>query len=213
MHFPLIGAMPGAPVDRAREHTSPPQPHPVPVLALKGAVSPLGIGCGRSAGARVRPRCSPRELGHRKNLVAPGESARLGKITAFGPSPGGGRRRFATLHSTCHPATTFLEPRGRGTGRMAPPGSNKRMGAKAGFVPRFCHHDTWGPPSIFLAQKTGTIADFPISYRDGAQLLHRHESAIDVGAWRTPLPPPPQLPLFANVWRAADQAWSNSDLL
>src|SRR6516225_1864584 len=42
---------------------------------------------------------------------------------------------------------------GRG-GRMAPPGSNKRMGAKAVFVPRFCHHDTQGPPSIFLAQKT-----------------------------------------------------------
>ena len=41
---------------------------------------------------------------------------------------------------------------GRG-GRMAPSGSNKRMGAKAGFVPRFCHHDTRGPPSIFLAQK------------------------------------------------------------
>ena len=51
---------------------------------------------------------------------------------------------------------------------MAPPGSNKRMGAKAGFVPRFCHHDTRGPPSIFLAQKTGTIADFPIRYRGHA---------------------------------------------
>src|ERR1700674_4532916 len=53
-------------------------------------------------------------------------------------------------------------------GRMAPPGSNKRMGAKAGFVPRFCHHDTRGPPSIFPAQKTGTIADFPIRHRGGA---------------------------------------------
>jgi hypothetical protein len=42
------------------------------------------------------------------------------------------------------------------------------MGAKAGFMPRFCHHDTRGPPSIFLAQKTGTIADFPIRYRGGA---------------------------------------------
>jgi hypothetical protein len=42
------------------------------------------------------------------------------------------------------------------------------MGAKAGFVPRFCHHDTRGPPSIFLAQKTGTIADFPIRYRGRA---------------------------------------------
>ena len=54
---------------------------------------------------------------------------------------------------------------------MAPPGSNKRMGAKAGFMPRFCHHDTRGPPSIFLAQKTGTIADFPIRYRGGAYSL------------------------------------------
>jgi hypothetical protein len=36
---------------------------------------------------------------------------------------------------------------------MTPPGSNKRMGANAGFVPRFCHHDTRGAPSIFPAQK------------------------------------------------------------
>ncbi len=56
---------------------------------------------------------------------------------------------------------------GRG-GRIAPPGSNKRMGAKAGFVPRFCHHDTGGSPSISLAQKTGTIADFPIRHRGRA---------------------------------------------
>src|SRR6202163_1680935 len=56
-------------------------------------------------------------------------------------------------------------------GRMAPPGSNKRMGAKAGFVPSFCHHDTRGPPSIFPAQKTGTIADFPIRHRGGAYAL------------------------------------------
>jgi hypothetical protein len=34
----------------------PPQPHPVPVLALEGAVSPLGISCGRFAGAHVRTR-------------------------------------------------------------------------------------------------------------------------------------------------------------
>ena len=37
-------------------------------------------------------------------------------------------------------------------------------------MPRFCHHDTRGPPSIFLAQKTGTIADFPIRYRGDAYL-------------------------------------------
>src|SRR6516165_7088119 len=59
---------------------------------------------------------------------------------------------------------------GRG-GRMAPPGSNKRMGAKAVSVPRFCHHDTQGPPSIFLAQKTGTLAEFPIRHRGHAYLL------------------------------------------
>ncbi len=35
-------------------------------------------------------------------------------------------------------------------------------------MPRFCHHDTRGPPSIFLAQKTGTIADFPIRHRGSA---------------------------------------------
>src|SRR6516225_6097826 len=56
---------------------------------------------------------------------------------------------------------------GRG-GRMAPPGSNKRMGMEAGFVPRICRHDTQGPPSIFLAQKTGTLADFPIRHRGRA---------------------------------------------
>src|SRR6516162_2393772 len=63
---------------------------------------------------------------------------------------------------------------GRG-GRMAPPGSNKRMGAKAGFVPRFRHHDTRRPPSIFLAQKTGTLADFPIRHRGRAYILN-HKS-------------------------------------
>ena len=35
-------------------------------------------------------------------------------------------------------------------------------------MPRFCHHDTRGPPSIFLAQKTATIADFPIRNRGDA---------------------------------------------
>src|SRR6516164_2580749 len=61
---------------------------------------------------------------------------------------------------------------GRG-GRMAPPGSNKRMGPKAVFVPRSCHHDTQGPPSIFLAQKTGTLADFPIRHRGRAYPTRR----------------------------------------
>src|ERR1700748_3273517 len=67
---------------------------------------------------------------------------------------------------------------GRG-GRMAPPGSNKRMGAKAVFVPRFCHHDTRGSPSNSVVQKTGTIADFPIRHRGRAYLHY----AFD--AWMT----------------------------
>src|SRR5215470_1586685 len=41
----------------------PPQPHPVPVLALEGAVSPLGVGHGRFTGAQVRCRRSPKVLG------------------------------------------------------------------------------------------------------------------------------------------------------
>src|SRR5215468_3643261 len=47
---PVAGAL----VDRARKLASHRKPHPVPVLALQGAVSPLGIGCGRFAGAHVR---------------------------------------------------------------------------------------------------------------------------------------------------------------
>jgi uncharacterized protein (DUF1330 family) len=68
---------------------------------------------------------------------------------------------------------------------MAPPGSNKRMGAKAGFMPRFCHHDTRGPPSIFLAQKTGTIADFPIRYRGGAYHAQAKPKAYTVTELQT----------------------------
>ena len=33
----------------------------------------------------------------------------------------GGTRRFATFHSACHRATTFLEPRGEGTGTYGLP--------------------------------------------------------------------------------------------
>src|SRR5262249_819431 len=41
----------------------PPQPHPVAVLALEGAVSPLGIGRGRFTGAHVRFWSSPQLWG------------------------------------------------------------------------------------------------------------------------------------------------------
>src|SRR6516164_2782499 len=41
-----------------------------------GAISPRGVGHGRFTGAQVRGRCSPKILGRRSFLVAPGESAR-----------------------------------------------------------------------------------------------------------------------------------------
>src|SRR6202030_2266196 len=39
-------------------------------------------------------------------------------------------------------------------------------------------HDTRGPPSIFSAQKTGTIADFPIRHRGDAYLLNCHADKL-----------------------------------
>src|SRR5215475_8808798 len=90
-----------APVDRAREthtHThEPPQPHPVPVLALEGAVSPLGISCGRFAGAHVQTRrFGAQEYG--------GCSGRIGSVlngSAVRVVARCGTRRFATLYSAC----------------------------------------------------------------------------------------------------------------
>jgi hypothetical protein len=97
----------------ANTHTrEPPQPHPVPVLALEGAVSPLGIGCGRFAGARVR-------TGRFGAQESDGCSQRIGSVlndSAVRAVARCGTRRFATLHSACHSATTFLEPRGESTG-------------------------------------------------------------------------------------------------
>ena len=84
---------------------------------------------------------------------------------------------------------------------MAPLGSNKRMGAKAGFVPRFCHHDTRGPPSIFLAQKTGTLADFPIRHRGRAYNHRSDELEIPANIILHLLPSySPELNLQENIW-------------
>src|SRR5262245_54232233 len=75
-------------------HThEPPQLHPVPVLALEGAVSPLGISCGRFAGAHVRTR----RFGAQ---VYGGCSRRIGSVlngSAVRAVARGGTRRFATL--------------------------------------------------------------------------------------------------------------------
>src|SRR5262245_21104718 len=119
MHFPPIGAMQARrPVDRAREHThthEPPQPYPVPVLALEGAVSPLGISCGRFAGAHVRTRrFGAQEYGgcsRRIGSVLNGSSVRA--VARCGTSS------FRYAHSACHRATTFLEPRGERYRNMA----------------------------------------------------------------------------------------------
>jgi hypothetical protein len=86
----------------------PPQPHPVPVLALKGAGSPLGIGRGRFIGAHVRFRRS-QLLAVRDAVVPPGESARSRKIAPFGPSPRGGHAsfRYAPLRVPTAPAPSW----------------------------------------------------------------------------------------------------------
>src|SRR5262245_57000004 len=113
MHFPLIGAM-QAPVDRAREtHThEPPQPYPVPVLALEGAVSPLGISCGRFAGAHVRTR----RFGAQES---DGCSRRIGSVlngSAVRAVARGGTRRFATLAPRATPPLPSWNRVGKGTG-------------------------------------------------------------------------------------------------
>ena len=87
----------------------PPQPHPVPVLALEGAVSPLGISCGRFVGAHVRTRrFGAQESG--------GCSRRIGSVLN-GSAVRARRPRwhssFRYAHSACHRVTTFLEPRGK----------------------------------------------------------------------------------------------------
>ena len=103
------------------ETHEPPQPHPVPVLALKGAVSPLGIGRGRSAGALVRSRCSPMRIGAQGNEGCSRQIGSAREGNSVRAVARGSTRRFATLHSVCYRATTFLEPRGKGTEGMASP--------------------------------------------------------------------------------------------
>jgi hypothetical protein len=72
------------------------------------ARSPHWLGHGRFTGAQVRCRLSPKILGRRYFPVAPDEIGSVRKIAPFGPSPAGGTRRFATLHSACPRGTTFL---------------------------------------------------------------------------------------------------------
>ena len=45
------------------------------------------------------------------------------------------------------------------------------MSRQATLMPIFRDHNTRGPPSIFVAQKTGTFADFPIRNRGRAYFL------------------------------------------
>src|SRR5262249_28326514 len=90
----------------------PPQPHPVPVLALEGAVSPLGISCGRFAGAHVRTRrFGAQESG--------GCSQRIGSVlngSAVRAVARGGTRRFATLTPRATAPLPSWNRVGKGTG-------------------------------------------------------------------------------------------------
>ena len=101
-----------SPVDRAREHTS----HRNPIRSLywrSKARSPHWASV-----TAVSPGHKSEAGAHQKfgAQVLSGCSWRIGsvlKIAPFGPSPAGGTRRFATLHSACHRAGTFLQPRGK----------------------------------------------------------------------------------------------------
>ena len=122
----------------------------------------------RSGPAQSQPRRRARasratQASLRHRLAAP-TFAPLTKAPYKDKPFGWPRKARPSLTATRHDGAAVLRS-GRKNGSA---GSNKRMGAKAGFVPRFCHHDTRGPPSIFLAQKTGTIADFPIRHRGDA---------------------------------------------
>ena len=81
----------------------------------------------------------------------------------------GSTRRFATLHSVCYRATTFLEPRGKGTGRMALSFlelANWEIGlsGRERHQPRKCER-LWTPPAQEV-MKTTIINPDAVAWRD-----------------------------------------------
>ena len=109
---PSDGRHASAPVDRTRERTS----HRNPIRSLywrSKARSPHWASV-----TAVSPGHKSEAGAHQKfgAQVLSGCSWRIGsvlKIAPFGPSPAGGTRRFATLHSARHRAATFREPHGK----------------------------------------------------------------------------------------------------
>ena len=117
--------MQGAPVDRAREHTS----HRNPIRSLywrSKARSPHWASVAAvPPGHVVRPRCSPMRIGAREEF---GCSRRIGSVqedSAVRAVAAGGTRRFFTPRVPA--ALPSQGPRERRTGRMAPPGRTKEL--------------------------------------------------------------------------------------
>src|SRR6516165_2377622 len=118
MHFPLLGAIQGAPL----------------IVHATRATATLSGSCtgalrrGFPTGHRSRPfRRGTSPLEALTNNIGAlddnGSSRRIGSAqegTSVRAVARGGTRRFATLHSACHHAATFLEPRGK-TYRMTWP--------------------------------------------------------------------------------------------
>ena len=107
----LIGRM--APVDRARKQFEPRRNPSLYLYWRSQARSPhwasvTAVSPGHKSDAGAHQKCGAQVLS--------GCSWRIGsvlKIAPFGPSPAGGTRRFATLHSARHRAATFREPHGK----------------------------------------------------------------------------------------------------
>jgi len=92
-----------------------PQPQPEPVLALKGAVSPLGVDHGLFTGGTSPLQALTNKVGGAGyRWLLPGESTRSRKIAPVrARRPPVGTRRFATLHSACPRDAAFLRTAGR----------------------------------------------------------------------------------------------------
>ena len=140
-------------LDRAREHTS----HRNPIRSLywrSKARSPhwasvAAVPPGHLSGAGALQT----RIGAQENV---GCSRRIGSVregNSVRAVARGSTRRFATLHSVCYRATTFLEPRGKGTGRMALSFlelANWEIGlsGRERHQPRKCER-LWTPPAGF----------------------------------------------------------------
>jgi hypothetical protein len=156
-------------------HThEPPQPYPVPVLALEGAVSPLGISCGRFAGAHVRTRrFGAQEYG--------GCSRRIGSVlngSAVRAVARGGTRRFATLTPRATAPLPSWNRMGKGTGSWgasAAPEASKHPTEVADFDPQETFpRRVWSAIGNFQRSATLMVNDWAVVPRASLRGEEKH---------------------------------------